>query len=181
MTRKMLPYKLLLTLILVVMSASAFGQLQKRVNFSINTPFALRMGNYLLPPGKYVLHQVLPNDPNLFALHPENLTKEPIAMIRTVRIEYPTNRTPSDTKLFVDLEEAGVEPQPVLEGWVIPGTDGWEVVGVVEKKSGALTKWSAGRGHSAKKHRLDRTRLTFDKYDTKDKRSKIQFEKIEDQ
>jgi len=175
--RRILAYKLSLTVILAVMSVSVFGQMQKRIDFSINTPFALRMGNYLLPPGKYVLHQVLPNDSNLFALHPQNLTKEPIAMIRTARIEYPSGRTPSDTKLFVELDERSSEVQPVLEGWVIPGTDGWEVIGVVEKKSGALAKWTGPR--SSRKHRMNRARLSFDRYETSDKRSKIQFEIID--
>src|SRR5262245_45665644 len=100
-------YGLWITVMLVVttmtISGTIFGQgpLQKRINFSINTPYALRMGEYMLPPGNYVLRQVLQNDLNLFALYPEDLTNEPIAMIRTVRIDYQAGRYPDDTMMFM--------------------------------------------------------------------------------
>ena len=91
-------------------TTSAQGPMLKQVNFSINTPYALRMGDYVLPPGTYMLHQVLQNDPNLFALHPENMTKEPIAMIRTARVGFPPASLPEDTKLFVEIDEAESRP-----------------------------------------------------------------------
>jgi hypothetical protein len=180
--KKTFNYGLLMVMIIGVttMTILGKGQLQKRVDFSINTPFALRMGDYLLPPGNYTLRQVLVNDPNLFALHPENLTNEPIAMIRTTRIDYQSSQYPDDTKLFVELDEASPDNHPVLQGWTIPGLDGWEVIGVVEKKSGILTKVDTANTRSSKKYKLDRAKLSFTKYDKNDRRSKIQFRKIND-
>ena len=167
----------LLTMFMVmVVVGTAWGQMKKRVNFNISSPFALRMGDYVLPSGKYVLIQVLDSDTNLFALHPEDLTNEPIAMIRTVRIEYPSGRLPDDTKLFIELDERSPQVQAVVDGWTIPGLDGWEVIGVVEKKSGALTKAIASHG----KRKFDRTKITYVKYDKGDKRSQILFRRIDD-
>src|SRR5438105_553575 len=99
-------YKGMLAAVLMTaaVATTAFGQgpLQKRVDFSINVPYAVRMGNYILPAGDYVLHQVMMNDLNLFALHPRDLTHEPIAMIRTTRIEYQATRYPEKTKLIIE-------------------------------------------------------------------------------
>ncbi len=152
----------------------AQGPMLKQVNFSINTPYALQVGEYLLPAGNYVLHQVLQNDPNLFALHPQDLSKEPIAMIRTVRVSFPPASLPEDTKIFVEIDEGTPNAHPVVQGWTIPGSDGWEVIGVVEKKKGLLTKLD-----SSKKYKLDKGKASFTKYETSDKRSKIQFKKID--
>ena len=165
----------------VAMAMTIFGQgpLQKRINFSINTPYAIRMGEYLLPPGEYVLYQVLQNDLNLYALYPENMTNEPIAMIRTVRIDYQANRYPEETKLFMENDEMSSDNHPVLEGWTIPGMDGWEVIGVVEKKTGVMTRVDSADSHHHKKHKLDRTRLSLKKYDRNDRRSQVQFIMIE--
>src|SRR5262249_9682610 len=121
--KKILNSWVLITMILIATTVTIFGQgpLQKQVNFTISAPFAIRMGNYLLPPGRYVLRQVLQNDLNLFALHPGDLTHKPIAMIRTVRIDYQGTNYPDDTKLFVEIDEASRDNHPVLQGWTIPG------------------------------------------------------------
>ena len=116
----------------------AQGPLQKRVEFSVNVPYALRMGEYLLPPGDYVLHQVLQNDLNLFSLHPGELRNKPIAMIRTSRIDYYATGYPEKTQLMIDTENSGLSNYPTLEGWTIPGLDGYEIISVVEKKKGTL-------------------------------------------
>ena len=160
--------------IALAITTYAQGPMLKQVNFSINTPYALQVGEYLLPAGNYVLQQVLQNDPNLFALHPQDLSKEPIAMIRTVRVSFPPASLPEDTKIFVDVDERIPNTHPVVQGWTIPGTDGWEVIGVVEKKKGILTKLD-----SAKKYKFDRDKASFTRYETSDKRSKIQFKKID--
>src|SRR5215210_4114618 len=79
--------------------ALAQGPLHKRVNYEINVSHALRMGDYTLPPGRYVLYQVSQNDLNLFALYQGEMTHSPIAMIRTTRIEYHGNDYPGKTSM----------------------------------------------------------------------------------
>src|ERR1051325_1639882 len=105
-------------------AALAQGQVQKRVDYGINVNHALRMGDYVLPPGKYVLYQINQNDLNLFALYQEDLTHSPIAMIRTTRIEYRSPDYPSKTRMILDVDEASEDVHPVLRGWNIPGEDG---------------------------------------------------------
>ena len=127
---------------LVAMASATFAQgpTQKRVNYDINVRHALKMGDYMLPPGRYVIYQITQNDLNLFGLYQEDLTREPIAMIRTVRIEQPMNDTPDETKLVLDMDESGNIANPVLRGWHIPGMDGWEIISVVSKDDSVLTK-----------------------------------------
>jgi len=127
---------------MAAMMATAFAQgpIQKRIDFSINVPFALRMGDYILPAGKYVLYQISQNDLNLFALHPVDRTHSPIAMIRTTRIIYQGTDYPEKTELIINIDESSRDNHLVLEGWNIPGMDGWEIIGVVEKKRGLLAR-----------------------------------------
>lgn len=129
-----------LTAILLIGVAAApvlaQGPLQKRVNFTINVPFELKRGEAALPPGNYVLYQVNTNDPQLFALFQEDLTHPPIAVIRTTRIDYSTGRYPGKTRLLMDTEESWPQRYPVLEGFNIPGEDGWEVISVVTRSRG---------------------------------------------
>ncbi|MCI0389289.1 MAG: hypothetical protein MOB07_11080 [Acidobacteria bacterium] len=179
--KKILNSGLLMMVTLVVTTITIFGQgpLQKRIDFSINTPYAIRMGKYMLPPGNYVLRQATQNDLNLFALYPEDLTNEPIAMIRTARVSFQSSRYPDDTKLFVEMDEWSPDNHPVLQGWTIPGEDGWEVIAVVEKKSGVLTRVNLAQANHSKKYKLDKNKAKFSKYDKNDRRSKIQFKKID--
>jgi hypothetical protein len=172
--KKIISYGFLLTVLFTVLAIPGIAQSpDKRVNFSINAPFALRMGDYVLPPGNYVMRQVLQNDLNLFALYPENLTNEPVAMIRTTRIDYQGSNYPEDTKIFIEMDEQSPNYYPVIQGWTIPGMDGWEVISVVEKKTGFLNRYTG----KASQHKFDRTKLDTKKYDEKDKRSKIIFRK----
>ena len=129
-------------ILLAAMAVMAFGQgpLHKRVNYTINVSHALRMGDYMLPAGKYVIYQINENDTNLFALYPGELTHSPVAMIRTTRIEYPNREYPSKTGLFLDIDESSRDAHPVLKGWNIPGEDGWEIISVVSKRDGFLTR-----------------------------------------
>jgi hypothetical protein len=131
-----------LALLVAVISIQAQGPIQKRVDYTINTEHALRMGDYVLPAGKYVLFQVSPNDLNLFALYKDNRQKSPIAMIRTTRIQYLTTEMPEKTSLMLSIDEdrKGRDDLPVLKGWNIPGMDGWEIISVVEKKRGLLAR-----------------------------------------
>jgi hypothetical protein len=118
----------------------AQGPLHKRVNYTINVSHALQMGDYLLPSGKYVLYQVDQNNTNLFALYQGDMTNSPVAMIMTTRIEYRGGEYPEDTRLMFEIDESGRESHPVLRGWNIPGMDGWEIISVVAKKDGVLTR-----------------------------------------
>lgn len=120
--------------------AFAQGPLQKKVNYTINVSHALRMGDYMLPPGRYVIHQVSANDLNLFALYQHDMTRSPIAMIRTIRIEYDGPNHPEDTQLILDIDETSSYAHPVLRGWNIPGDDGWEIISVVAKNTGVMTR-----------------------------------------
>lgn len=136
--------KLSAGILMLGMSFTAFAQgpMQKRIDFSISVPYTLRMGDYLLPAGNYVLHQVLQNDLNLFALHPGDLTHKPVALIRTTRIDYYATGYPGKTALLIDTENNGAN-YPKLEGWNIPGMDGFEIITVVEKKKGTLANVTA--------------------------------------
>lgn len=133
---------LLAVMVFTAMSSVVFAQgpIQKRVNYTINVSHALRMGDYLLPPGQYVLYQVNQNDLNLFALYQDDMTHSPIAMIRTARVEYHSGQYPGKTKIMLDIDETSSEAHPVLQGWNIPGEDGWEIISVVSKNDGVLTR-----------------------------------------
>jgi hypothetical protein len=117
---------------IAIAPALAQGPLHKRVNFTINVPFELR-GGTVLPAGDYVLYQISSNDLNLFALYRNDMTHPPLAMIRTTRIDYSAGRYPSHTRLLMDTDEASAQLYPILEGFNIPGEDGWEMIGAVTK------------------------------------------------
>jgi len=120
--------------------AFAQGPLQKRINYTINVDYAVKMGNYLLPPGQYVLYEITANDPNLFALYREDMTHSPIAMIRTMRIDYSGSRYPGKTKIMLDIDESSSDLHPVIQGWNIPGEDGWQIISVVAKDKNVMTR-----------------------------------------
>lgn len=117
------------------MTASAQGPIQKRINFWINVPFELSEGKMILPAGKYVLYQTSQGDQNLFSLYREDMTSSPIAMIRTVRIDYLSGEQPRKTVMLVDMDDESSQTYPVITGWAIPGIDGWEITGVVGDSS----------------------------------------------
>ena len=117
--------------------ASAQGPIQKRVNFSINVPYRIRMENYMLPEGNYVLYQINANDPDLFALFQgDNMRHSPIAMIRTVRRDYSSTHYPSHTNVRWVIDESDQDTLPVVTGWDIPGEDGWQIIAVVPSHTG---------------------------------------------
>jgi hypothetical protein len=120
----------------------AQGPLNKLINYDINASHALRMGEYVLPPGKYILYQINSNDPNLFALYRNDRMRPPIAMIRTARIDFAARGYPEETKIFLNIDEErnGYNSLPELQGWTIPGMDGWEIISVVESKKGMLAR-----------------------------------------
>jgi hypothetical protein len=121
-----------------VVPGLAQGPLHKRVNFTVDVPFELKEANTLLPAGSYVLFQLNTSDPHLFALYRDDMTHPPIAMIRTMRINNST-RWPSKAKVLLDIDESSAQNHLMLEGWNIPGDDGWEVISVVTSH-GTLTR-----------------------------------------
>jgi len=132
----------------VVVPALAQGPLHKRINFTINVPFELKKTGAVLPPGNYVLYQISQNDPQMFALYQGDMTHAPIAMIRTTRIDYSGGRYPSKTKLLMDIDESWPQRFPTLDGFTIPGEDGWETIGgVASKKYSSVQARSVARSH----------------------------------
>jgi hypothetical protein len=113
----------------------AEGPIRKRVDFTVNADYRLRMQNYLLPAGKYILYQVSDNNPHLFGLYQEDLARSPIAMVHTARIDY-TTRWPQKTAMHWHLQESFGRSGPVITGWQIPGMDGWEIIAVVPRGRG---------------------------------------------
>lgn len=131
-------------LMLTAVTATSFAQgpLYKRINYTINVPYELKMGDVVFPAGKYVLYQLSLTNPNLFALYRNDLTHPPVALIHTVRIDYSASGFPEKTKILLKDEEEGLMGRnpTVIKGWTIPGTDGWEVVGVVTDRDRILAE-----------------------------------------
>ena len=72
------------------------------------------------------------------------MTHAPIAMINTTRISYSAaGRYPGKTRLLMNTDESWPQRYPVLEGWNIPGDDGWEVIGGVARLRGLNTRFEA--------------------------------------
>jgi hypothetical protein len=115
------------------MSVSAQGPLLKQVHFTINSPFSMNNSGAVFPAGKYILHQVNQNDSNLFALHQQDLTHSPVAMVRTVRIDYRASQYPGDDTMLLNNDEEAINALPIIGGWNIAGDDGWEIVATVPK------------------------------------------------
>jgi len=115
------------------------------MKFSINVPYKLRMGDYILPAGKYVMIQVLKDDVNLYSLHPVDLTHGPIAMVRTTRVRNngSINPTPETSEMLIRInEDSSGNAIPVIRGWTIAGDDGWQIISVTPKKHSPLVRAS---------------------------------------
>ena len=121
--------------------ASAQAPLRKTVLFSINVPYEMRMTNYMLPEGNYIIRQMDDNDINLFALYKDDMRHSPIAMIRTAPIDYSATRNwPSKTELLIREDESSPDATPILRGFVIPGDSGFQIISVVPKNSNVLVR-----------------------------------------
>src|ERR1044071_2970186 len=127
----------------LLVPARAQGPMQKRINFTINVPFELKTANVVLPPGNYVLYQIEPHNPSMFALYRDDLTHSPLAIVSTVRIDYRPGRYPGKTRLLMDTNEASPAANAVLDGWNIPGEDGWEMIAAVSHREGLTAKYHA--------------------------------------
>ena len=117
-------------------SALAQGPLQKRMDFTINVPYHLRMQNYMLPAGTYILHQISQSESSIYALYQGDMRHSPIAAVQTVRINYTTMRYPDRAAMHWHIDESTLNADPVITGWDIPGDDGWEIIAVVPNKNG---------------------------------------------
>ena len=131
-----------------LLSVSAQGPVIKRVDFMVNGPFQVKNSNVVLPAGKYILLQVFQQHPDVFYLYQNDLMHEPIATVQTTRIDYSPTRYPGNTKMLVDMNEETMTATPVIEGWNIPGYDGWEITSTVMDKSRATIARSY-KQHSA--------------------------------
>ena len=111
--------------------ALAQGPLQQKVHYTINVSHELRMGDYLLPPGRYELYQANVTDLNLFALYQDKMMHSPLALIRTTRIAARDGDAPAgEAAIRLSIDEQGGGATPMLRGWTVPGEDGWEIIGV---------------------------------------------------
>jgi hypothetical protein len=61
------------------------------------------------------------------------LTHSPIAMVRTVRIDYRGSEYPGDDSMLLSNDEEVTDALPIIGGWNIAGDDGWEIVSTVPK------------------------------------------------
>jgi hypothetical protein len=131
-----------------VAPALAQGPMQARINFTIDGPFELKGTNVVLPAGDYVLFQLVPNDRHLFGLYRSDLTHPPVALLRTVRIYHNLGRLPEKTQMLMETDERSSQNYPVLEGWNVPGDDGWEVIAVTTSRDAInafMSKYQARR------------------------------------
>ncbi len=131
-------------LLVAMVGISVFAQspVPRIVHYGINVEYKMRMGDYMLPAGNYVLIQAMQSDPNLYYLHPVNLTHAPIAVVRTAHISYSGQmHQPESTKVLVDYdEESSSKTIPVFKGWTLPGEDKWEIISVTPSKHSSLVR-----------------------------------------
>jgi hypothetical protein len=128
-------------LTLIGIPALGQGPIYKKLWFDINVPYQLRMTDYILPEGHYILKQVDQNDINLFWLYKDTMTHAPIAVVRTVRDNVATMAdTPQKTQLLIRMNERGTDAMPVVRGFTIPGEDPFHIIAVVPKDSHALVR-----------------------------------------
>lgn len=122
----------------------AQGPLQKRIDFTINSPFELKKSGLVLPAGNYVLFEIDAKEPHLFALYRDNMRHRPIAMIWTMR----TNniaRVPSKSRIIMETDESSPQNYPLVEGWTVPGEDGWQVISAVTSRRSTIARYQARR------------------------------------
>ena len=128
-------------LLIIATANLAFAQVptRTRLNFTINVPYELEMGGYLLPAGKYVIFQSSQNS-DLFALYSRHLAHEPIAMIQTVRVRHWTIARDRETRIMLEIDESSKDSRPVLVGWNVPYADGWEIISVKARSKNYLVR-----------------------------------------
>lgn len=115
---------------LTAMPSLAQYPLLKRVYFTVSAPFELKNLNAVLPAGEYTLFQISVENPDVFALYQgKELMSSPVAMVHTTRVDHYTHGYPTKTDMLLNDERENAEALPVIEGWNIPGMNGWEIIG----------------------------------------------------
>lgn len=133
----MKPFRVLSLAVALAFTASASSALaqglRKKITYTINVAQALRMNDYVLPPGKYILFQSDLDHINTFHLHPKDLTHEPIAVLKTTRVRFQPGDYPDKAQIKLEIDESSKDVHPVLRGWSVPTTDGYRIVAVEVK------------------------------------------------
>ena len=134
-------------LLIAMVGTGIFAQtpVPRIVHYGVNVEYKMRVGDYILPSGNYVLSQVMQSDPNLYYLHPMNLTHGPIAVIRTARISFNGRvHQPGGTHIWIENDdERTADTIPVFKGWALGGEDGWEIISVTPSKHSTLVRVSS--------------------------------------
>jgi hypothetical protein len=126
--------KLMLCLLIsATLEGIASAQLRKRLHFTINAPYRIRMANVVLPEGRYTIQQVSENDLNLFFLFEGDNVRSPVAAIRTVS-NGSTARWPDRVAVHWRIDERELNTLPIITGWDIPGYTGWEIISVAPRR-----------------------------------------------
>ena len=131
-------------LLAVAVPILAQGPLQKRIDFTINSPFELKKSGLVLPAGNYVLFEIDAKQPHLFALYSDDMTHRPIAMIWTMRSNNMV-RWPTKTRIIMETDESLSQNYPLIEGWTVPGEDGWQVISAVTSRRSTIARYQARR------------------------------------
>ena len=119
--------------LLIATAAAAFAQVptQTKIQFDINVPYEMEIGGYVMRKDS--------QNPNIFFLFQQDLAREPIAVIYTVRGRYWAARQ-SGTRIALDIDESSSDNMPVLRAFKVPFDDPWEVVSVKVKNSSLMTR-----------------------------------------
>jgi hypothetical protein len=131
-------------LLAVAVPILAQGPLQKRIDFTINSPFELKKSGLVLPAGNYVLFEIDAKEPHLFALYRDDMTHRPIAMIWTMRTNNMV-RWPTKTRIIMETDESSSQNYPLIEGWTVSGEDGWQVISAVTSRRSTIARYQAKR------------------------------------
>lgn len=117
-----------------VLPAMGQGVATERLNFTISAPFRLKKSDVVLPAGKYYLSEVNSTEGTEFWLF-SDLKHKPLALIETVRYTDETSiPAPDKTEVLLDTTTPSDGEVPVLDGWKLPGGEGWEVTATVPDK-----------------------------------------------
>ena len=126
--------------LLIATAAAAVAQVptQTKIQFDINVPYELEIGGYSLPAGHYVMRKDSQN-PNIFFLFQQDLAREPIAVIYTVRGRYWAARH-GGTRIGFEVDESSSDSMPVIRAFKVPYDDPWEIVSVKVKDHSLMTR-----------------------------------------
>ena len=122
--------------IVVALAVASLAQVPTRtkIRFTITVPYSLTVGGYTLPAGHYILFEDSQNA-SLFRLYENDMAREPLATIYTVRGRYgPALSRHGDAELALVIDESSSDLHPVLKGFGVPFADPWQIVSVATKR-----------------------------------------------